>query len=204
MSDRAGTETEFGGQTFRSRTEARWAAFLTALDVAFVYEPRRYTLATGETYLPDFWIKPFRAFLEVKPANENIRDAERRRMEMFAAEREDTNLRFWISRGAPTSREDYIEALGKGWGRVQLVGYETGLYLKNCDQHKQGYGLTGNSDAPEYLSGAFAPAYARGLLGETAAIRRAYLAASTLGPGTKAPARSTLEPIFRQPVRGRA
>lgn len=185
--NRAGQETEFGGQTFRSRTEARWAAFLTALDVEFIYEPRRYMLSTGETYLPDFWIKRFRAFLEVKPSSEEVRDAERRRMEMFAAERQDTDLRFWISRGAPNSRENYIEDLSSGWGGAQIVGYgETGLFLKNLDQRKTAYGTLSNTDKPEHLCGQWPPDYATGLIRETPRIRQAYLAASAITKGIAA------------------
>jgi hypothetical protein len=185
--NRAGQETEFGGQTFRSRTEARWAAFLTALDVEFIYEPRRYTLSTGETYLPDFWIKPFRAFLEVKPSSEEVRDAERRRMEMFAAERQDTDLRFWISRGPPNSRENYIEDLGSRWGGAQIVGYgKTGLFLLNRDHRRTDYGSLGNTDKPRHLRGEHPPEYAQGLIGETREIRQAYLAASAITKGVAA------------------
>ena len=177
--DRAGQATEFRGVEYRSRTEARWAAFLTALDVDFIYEPKRYTLSTGETYLPDFWIKRFRAFLEVKPANEAIRDSERRRIEMFASERRDSDLRFWISRGAPTSRENYIEDLSSGWGSAQIMGYgDTGLFLKNRDQVRTRYGKMDNTDRPEYLAGECPGPYAWGLIGETPKIRQAYLAAN--------------------------
>lgn len=186
MTAREGIETVFQGQAYRSRTEARWAAFLSALDIAFVYEPRRYTLSTGETYLPDFWIKPFRAFLEVKPANEDIRDAERRRMEMFAHEREDSDLSYWISRGAPNSYENYIEDLTSGWGGAQIVGYgKTGLFLKNRDTRKTHYGTVNNTDRPRHLCGEHPGPYAVGLIMETPTIRKAYVAAASISPAAE-------------------
>jgi hypothetical protein len=54
---------------FRSRTEARWAVFLDALGVEWQYEIEGYRLRSGP-YLPDFWVEPWRAWVEVKPMAE--------------------------------------------------------------------------------------------------------------------------------------
>jgi hypothetical protein len=59
--------TEFNGITYRSRTEARWAHFLTSLGVQFDYEPNGYDLE-GEWYLPDFYVHGWDCFIEVKGA----------------------------------------------------------------------------------------------------------------------------------------
>lgn len=63
--------TNYLGRAFRSRLEARWAAFFYALNVRFDYEPEAYSLPSGN-YLPDFYIPKQPAFpdpiwFEVKP-----------------------------------------------------------------------------------------------------------------------------------------
>lgn len=58
-------ETHYAGYTFRSRTEARWAVFLSTLDVAWDYEPTGFEF-NGERYLPDFWLPRQERWLEVK------------------------------------------------------------------------------------------------------------------------------------------
>ena len=47
-------ETEYKGDRFRSRLEARWARFFDACHVAWEYEPEGYDLGDGLYYLPDF------------------------------------------------------------------------------------------------------------------------------------------------------
>ncbi|MGL4377743.1 MAG: hypothetical protein ACRCT1_14990 [Microcoleaceae cyanobacterium] len=59
-------ETIYHGIKFRSRLEARWAVFFTALGLDFVYEPDGYDL-DGVWYLPDFWIPEWNCFVEIKP-----------------------------------------------------------------------------------------------------------------------------------------
>lgn len=59
-------DTPYRGYVFRSRLEARWAVFLTALDIPFEYETQGYDLS-GVYYLPDFWLPDHNIFLEVKP-----------------------------------------------------------------------------------------------------------------------------------------
>ena len=47
-------ETEYKGDRFRSRLEARWAVFFDACRVKWEYEPEGYVLPNGQWYLPDF------------------------------------------------------------------------------------------------------------------------------------------------------
>lgn len=61
------TETEYRGNFFRSRLEARWARFFYTLGVLYQYEVDRYSLGNGDYYLPDFWLPDLRCFIEVKP-----------------------------------------------------------------------------------------------------------------------------------------
>lgn len=61
--------TLWNGVQFRSRLEARWAAFLTELRIPWAYEPRDL-----DFYIPDF-ILPFPKrplLVEVKPTEEHI------------------------------------------------------------------------------------------------------------------------------------
>lgn len=57
--------TRYGGIKFRSRTEARFAVFLDALQVSYEYEPEGYHLG-HLNYLPDFFIRSWDLYLEVK------------------------------------------------------------------------------------------------------------------------------------------
>lgn len=59
-------ETEYKGYRFRSRMEARWAVFMDAASIRWVYEPDAYDLGNGTCYLPDFYLPQQDAFLEVK------------------------------------------------------------------------------------------------------------------------------------------
>lgn len=60
-------ETQYKGYRFRSRLEARWAVFFDALGIDWDYEPEGFILDNGEMYLPDFYIKDWDCYAEVKP-----------------------------------------------------------------------------------------------------------------------------------------
>lgn len=47
-------ETIYKGHRFRSRTEARWAVFFSAINYRWEYEPQGYLLDSKTPYLPDF------------------------------------------------------------------------------------------------------------------------------------------------------
>jgi hypothetical protein len=61
--------TEYSGVLFRSRLEARWAVFFDALDIRWEYEYERFSTIFEEeelSYLPDFYLKDFDTWVEVK------------------------------------------------------------------------------------------------------------------------------------------
>lgn len=60
-----GLKTEFLGVTFRSRVEAQWAVFFTALGLKWEYEPKTFEVA-GTTYTPDFYLADSNTWVEVK------------------------------------------------------------------------------------------------------------------------------------------
>jgi len=59
-------DTEYNGNYFRSRIEARWAVFFTALGIEYRYEPEGYDLGNGIWYLPDFWLPKQKIWIEIK------------------------------------------------------------------------------------------------------------------------------------------
>lgn len=60
-------ETEYGGTTYRSRTEARYARMFDHAGIEFQYEPDGFAFEDeGTCYVPDFWIPNWNSFLEVK------------------------------------------------------------------------------------------------------------------------------------------
>lgn len=60
-------ETHFAGRKFRSRLEARWAVYFTAMHIEWEYELNGFALPSG-WYLPDFWLPQVSFWAEVKPA----------------------------------------------------------------------------------------------------------------------------------------
>ena len=95
-------ETLYNGYRFRSRLEARWAVFLDALGVDYMYEPQGFVTEDGETYLPDFKVKcygtrgfapyaaPFDLYIEVKGEGDSQSE---RKLLSFAKNMEDMELR---------------------------------------------------------------------------------------------------------------
>lgn len=63
----AAIQTEYRGFKFRSRLEARWAVFFDTIMHDWTYEPEGFDLPSG-WYLPDFYIKGFDVYVEIKPA----------------------------------------------------------------------------------------------------------------------------------------
>lgn len=109
--------TLHNGIRFRSRTEARWAAFMDELGIKYEYEPGKFPLSVGGAYIPDFRIPLFDAWLEVKPANDFIRKLERHKAEQFCID--NPGPRYWISNGHPRATAKYIEEISRlpeDWG----------------------------------------------------------------------------------------
>lgn len=61
-----GKVTLYKGQRYRSTYEARFARYLDEHGIGFEYEPERFSLSTHETYVPDFWVQAWNAFVEIK------------------------------------------------------------------------------------------------------------------------------------------
>lgn len=71
-------QTTYQGYRFRSRLEARWAVFLETLGAAWSYESEGFDLGTW--YLPDFWVKDWNVWIEIKGATPGAEDMEKCRL----------------------------------------------------------------------------------------------------------------------------
>lgn len=74
-------ETYYNGYRFRSRLEARWAVFFDSLGIKYEYEPEGFELEDGTWYLPDFYLKDFNTWVEVKGVMD---EKSMHKIEMFA------------------------------------------------------------------------------------------------------------------------
>ena len=59
-------DTEYGGILYRSRLEASWAEYFDRKRIRHKYEYERVDLGI-DTYTPDFWLKDFGVWVEIKP-----------------------------------------------------------------------------------------------------------------------------------------
>lgn len=134
--------TEYNGYNFRSRTEARWAVFFDVLGWEYEYEPEGFTLEGGLKYLPDFRVaiplpnydKIEDYYVEVKPANKELTDYEKSKIEIFA-KRENLLL----LRGVPNPNTTYHQLFywdednnGEGsitYIDIQFDDYKYGVYM---------------------------------------------------------------------------
>jgi hypothetical protein len=106
----------YRGVSYRSKLRARWAAFLDALGIAHVYEPRSFLIGRSIRYTPDFWLPELKAWLDVQPDDTAIRDAQRWRAEELAKQR--PSERVWIANGAPRRGEWHVEQLAGGGPKI--------------------------------------------------------------------------------------
>lgn len=64
-------ETVYKGYRFRSRLEARWAVFFETMMVKWEYEEEGFMVG-GKPYLPDFYLREYDWYIEVKPDDDNL------------------------------------------------------------------------------------------------------------------------------------
>lgn len=79
-------QTNYNGYKFRSRLEARYAVFFDELGIKWDYETEGYVLNNGLYYLPDFYLKAFDCFAEVKP-DRTLTDEELQKLVAFGEEK---------------------------------------------------------------------------------------------------------------------
>lgn len=87
----------FDDVLYRSLTEGRTAVFFAYAKIAYQYEPSTFKLSNGREYTPDFYLPDYDTFVEVKPGDKFIRDQERFKADLLAAEGKNV----WLTYGAP-------------------------------------------------------------------------------------------------------
>jgi hypothetical protein len=120
-------ETEYGGTTYRSRTEARYAQMFDKADIEFQYEPEGFAFEEkGTCYVPDFWVPEWNSFFEVKGDHIWLRRGEwpeeRCKCELL---NEATGRDVMLACGSPSLslRLQLFEADRIGWRDVYLANY---------------------------------------------------------------------------------
>lgn len=120
-------ETEYDNHLFRSRLEAKWAAFFNAMGLEYDYEPERYG-SVGRGYLPDFFIPGLNRFIEIKSiamweiiGQMELSDVEeipeiRRIIQAFPLLDDAVIIAF----GEPSMRQYLLANIGMGWIDVSV------------------------------------------------------------------------------------
>ena len=73
--DIAAIPTEYNGNLFKSRLEARWAVFFDLMEIGYVYEPLCFEEEFDNCivqYLPDFYFPELECWAEVKGTQNNL------------------------------------------------------------------------------------------------------------------------------------
>ena len=58
--------TRYKGCLFRSRNEARWAVFFETMGIRWTHEAEGFPIPNYSGYLPDFYVEPWRSWVEIK------------------------------------------------------------------------------------------------------------------------------------------
>ena len=61
-----GIPTKYKGIEMRSKLESKFAFFLDALCIEWIYEPQTFMLSKGFMYKPDFYLPKLKTWIEVK------------------------------------------------------------------------------------------------------------------------------------------
>lgn len=109
-------QTSYKGYNFRSRLEARWAVYFSALPLEWEYEKEGYDLG-GTFYLPDFWLPQVNMWAEVKPIE--FTKEELRKIELLSKL---TGYSCIMLVGIPSFQ--FYRYVGSGWFAEKLADYD--------------------------------------------------------------------------------
>ena len=105
-------ETQYNGYLFRSRLEARWAIFFSAVGLDYEYEMESFEMGDVR-YLPDFYIPSLDRWFEIKGQPMTIADI--KKCEQFCFRKDNEGIKFSVLIGAPTPamlRDDTTQIMG--------------------------------------------------------------------------------------------
>lgn len=144
-------ETKYAGHRFRSRLEARYAIFFTALGIKWCYEVEGFQLSSGKWYLPDFYLPEFNGGTWVEIKAEDFTEEEKNKCYELCF---GTKKNVWLANGVPdlTCYEVFY------WmDQPPYVCEGDGIPLADQAEHENrmygmsGYGPTGKRVKPQYL-----------------------------------------------------
>lgn len=98
-------QTEYGGNLYRSRLEARWAYFFDLTGIKYQYETEGFQTGSGLRYLPDFYLPEHDAYVEVKGSLEQYHKDLGNKLIPFLEEKNSPIQRLVILGNIPYSEE---------------------------------------------------------------------------------------------------
>lgn len=141
-------ETIYDGYRFRSRLEARWAVFFKYSGIRYIYETEGFRLSDGTTYLPDFYLPDYNAYVEIKSIDAIIIGKDDSDQLYFESGREDaTKYASFLTEVVNTAT--YMILIGDPYDALQMNPSNNGgghiFMLGECLAHiliKQGKRVT--------------------------------------------------------------
>lgn len=132
--------TTYQGVKYRSRTEARFAAFLDYFKIRHEYEPRKYNL-DGIIYIPDFWLPDADMWVEMKGQPPTPHEMEKARR-LFQKENNPvliiSGVPFAIEREMPPHLDEDGYVLEEGYDPTGEPAYSCMLFATMVDTTKSG------------------------------------------------------------------
>lgn len=116
-----GTRTIYRGIQYRSNWEVYVAKLLLYSGITFQYEPQRFYLTPKLSYLPDFFLPEFRAYIEVKGW---LLEKDKVRMSLFKTKV--TNRLVYVG------KDELEEIFGDSGAKISKLDFET--YVPNKEE----------------------------------------------------------------------
>lgn len=123
------------GVSFRSLTEVRWAAWLDALGVPWIYEPQGFPVGDDKPYLTDFWLPTWDCYMETKSLGVPL-DVAITKCRVLARE---TGKRVLLAAGQPGGETYHVNAYARGGDESMEVEQGHFVECPRCD----GFGILG-------------------------------------------------------------
>ena len=141
-------ETYFDGYRFRSRLEARWAVFFSAIGLDYEYEIEGFEMEDVR-YLPDFYIPSLDRWFEVKGQPLSVEEI--KKCEQFCCRKNNEKIKFSILIGAPALTQ--VDA-----GGISVLGVREFVWEWPCNRYPENVlmqvdGLVKEEYPSRFLSG---------------------------------------------------
>lgn len=131
-----GIETYYKGIKMRSKLEAKFAVFLDALKINWMYEPKSFVLSNGITYIPDFYLPELNTWVEVKG---KIEEHNKKVSSLFTSENKQELLIISNNKGlwySSFGEEDIYIGLCSHCGRYFFCGNMGSYHCRSCNEYE--------------------------------------------------------------------